>query len=170
MTGVVPKRGLSVLQCLWESPAEEEHQSTERKHVWRVRLQPQGIAEFRRGRKKHKKITRETPKQKKARMSETTTEMDGERKGKNALGRAIRALPVPARELELDTPQPPLGRDLAPLRLDGLQTPVERDARHAPLPSLPRRDEIARVRLELERARMHLRRGRAARLRSEHRA
>ena len=87
---------------------------------------------------------------------------------KDVLGGAIRTVPVPARELDLDSPNSPLGRDLAPLGLDDLQTPIERDARHGPLAPPPRRVQIAHVRLELQSARLHLRRLRARGLRREH--
>jgi len=71
-----------------------------------------------------------------------TTEAEKRKKKgtrRDVLGGAIRTVPVPARELDLDSPKSPLGRDLAPLGLNDLQTPIERDARHSPLAPPPRR-------------------------------
>ena len=91
----------------------------ERGHIRLVGLQPRVTMK-----KKRPQTSVQQPKQTKKKGTK-----------RDVLGGAIRTIPVPPRELDLDSPDSPLGRDLAPLALDDLQTPIERDARHPLLPT-----------------------------------
>lgn len=129
-----------MLQHLWEPTTKEEHEPAKREHIRQVGLEPERIAI-----QNHENIS-----------TAADAEKRKGRKKRDVLGGAIRTIPVPVCELDLDLPKSPLGRDLAPLGLDNLQTPIKRDARHDPLTPLPSRIQIAYVGLKLQSACLHL--------------